>query len=85
MPIRKLKKFNINEYVYFRPTKYGLEIMNLKLEYRKGDHKIDKESGMYYLQLHEYMHCFGDASFVGNFSFVVNSEIYFDEKYLGDI
>lgn len=47
-------------------------------------HKIDPESGLYYLQLHTFMRCFGDYSFVGNDNFIVESTIYMNENDIKD-
>ena len=74
--------FNINQYVYFIPTEYGRNIMNKYFNYRNGNHKIDEETGYHYLQLHEFMSCFGDVSFTGGDNFVEGSNIYIDENYL---
>lgn len=76
------KKFNINRYVYFKPTEYGLELMNERLNIDR--HEIDPESGLYYLQLHTFMRCFGAYSFVGNDNFIVESTIYMNENDIKD-
>lgn len=82
MSTKNLKLFNLNSYVYFVPTEYGINIMNKYFNYRNYVHKVDKETGYYYLQMHEFMACFGDACFAGGSNFVADSEIYIDENYL---
>ena len=83
MSTKNLVSFNINQFVYFVPTEYGLNKMNEYFNFRNGQHNVDEETGFHYLQMHEFMACFGDIAFVGNDNFVAYSEVYFDSNYLG--
>ncbi len=60
-----MNKFNINSYVYFKPTPLAHEIYENYYS-MAGGLKLDVDSrGFAKLQLHSFMHIFGEASFVG--------------------
>lgn len=77
-----MKKFNINNYVYFKPTKLAhIEYENYWAEY--SGHKLEVDAdGFAKLQMHSFMHIFGGVSFVGMDSLSENCEIYFKDEDL---
>ncbi|QOW46952.1 MULTISPECIES: hypothetical protein [Acinetobacter] len=60
-----MNKFNINNYVFFKPTPLAHEIYENYYS-SVGGLKLDIDSqGFAKLQLHSFMHIFGEVSFVG--------------------
>ena len=60
-----MNRFNINNYVYFKPTELAHELYE---EYYSavGSLKLDVDSqGFAKLQMHSFMHIFGEVAFVG--------------------
>ncbi|MDU4032409.1 hypothetical protein [Acinetobacter sp.] len=82
--------FNINYYVRFKPTNFG------KAHYRKKREAINNQiktldipldlkvdiDGFANLQMHEFMHYFGDVAYCGGHPFIEKCEILIKEEHL---
>lgn len=85
-----MKSFNINNYIKFKPTAYGIEIYNNhKKEALKGTRfsrelKVDS-TGYSELQMHEFMYVYGGYSFLGGTPFIEMCEILIKDKDLGEV
>lgn len=85
-----MKSFNINNYIKFKPTEYGIEIYNThKKEAFKGaifsrELKVDSD-GYSELQMHEFMYVYGGYSFLGGTPFIECCEILIKDKYLCEV
>ena len=85
-----MKSFNINNYIKFKPTEYGIEIYNNhKKESFKGtgfsrELKVDSD-GYSELQMHEFMHVYGGYSFLGGIPFIELCEILIKDKDLYEV
>ena len=87
-----MMKFNINNYVKFKPTKLGLS--HYKDKRSKMSHalnieipinlEIDKD-GFAQLQMHEFMHYFGNIAYCGGENFIENCEIFLSEDCLQSV
>ena len=85
-----MKSFNINNYIKFKPTEYGVEIYN---EYYKNslkgtglsrELKVDS-TGYSELQMHEFMYVYGGYSFLGSTPFIEMCEILIKDKDFGEV
>lgn len=81
-----MKSFNINNYIKFKPTEYGVEIYN---SYFKGtgfsrELKVDYD-GYSELQMHEFMCVYGGYSFLGGTPVIECCEILIKDKDLGEV
>lgn len=79
--MKKLKKFNSNNYVYFHPSEYGMEI----LEKYFGDCEYmgkPDEDGYYKLSLWVFVQVFGPHTSITKPSVVVDCEVFFEESKL---
>lgn len=72
-------KFNINQHVYFKPTDVGLKLM--QDWYNPEKKMFDEQRGMYYLQMWEFMSCFGEKCFAGGSNFIVDCVIYMENNH----
>lgn len=85
-----MKSFNINNYIKFKPTEYGIEIYNNhKKEAFKGTRfsrelKVDSD-GYSELQMHEFMRVYGRYSFLGGTPFIEVCEILIRDKDLDEV
>lgn len=82
--------FNINNYIKFKPTEYGIEIYNNhKKEAFKGTRfsrelKVDSD-GYSELQMHEFMYVYSGYSFLGGTPFIECCEILIKDKDLYEV
>lgn len=75
-----MKKFNINNYVYFKPTKLAHELYEKYWSSYGGQKLKVNEDGFAEMQMHSFMHIFGEVSYVGMGNNISeNCEIYFNE------
>ena len=85
-----MKSFNINNYIKFKPTEYGIGIYNNHhREAFKGTRfsrelKVDSY-GYSELQMHEFMYAYGGYSFLGGTPFIEMCEILIKDKYLDEV
>lgn len=83
-----MKKFNLNNYVYFQPNEIGLRIYNdyYKDQFCKdGLHLKVDDKGFAKLQFHEFVRIYGIAintSYIGSKKPFDNFEIFFNEDDL---
>lgn len=83
-----MKKFNLNNYVYFQPTEIGLKIYNdyYKDKFCKdGLHLKVDDKGFSKLQMHEFIKIYGYevfTSFIPSELPFKNYEIFFNEDDL---
>lgn len=76
---KKLVKVNLNSYVYFELTDVGWDYLYNHLQpYKTPADLYDGEYDMHRMQLHDFMECFGEISFVGGSNFVKDCLIYVD-------
>lgn len=82
--------FNINNYIKFKPTEYGIEIYNKHhREVFKGTRfsrelKVDSD-GYSELQMHEFMYVYGGYAFLGGAPFIEVCEILIRDKDLYEV
>lgn len=80
-------KFNINNYIYFKPTKYACELF--KEHHKDSSSFINKslelvvdEKGFSKLQGWKFMQVFGESLHFGGKPIIECCEIYIEEDYL---
>lgn len=89
-----MKKINLNEYVYFKITPYGLKQLKKNHEelYSIVDESIrpkmeelkTNERGYQFMQLHEFMNSLGSFMTMGMKPITEKNQIFFDERDLRD-
>ena len=78
--MKNLLKFNVNSYVYFKPTELGMRALE---EHYKGWTMIEPdENGFYSLQMWIFIRIFGEVFCATMESPVYHCEIYIEKKEL---
>lgn len=77
-----MRKFNLNDYVYFKPTQKGLDMYHDYYLKYGGHDLIVNEDGFAKLQFHNFINVYGHAistAFIGSKLPFESYDIYFNE------
>ena len=74
-----MKKFNLNQNVYFKLNNKGKEILK---NHWRGEYVKEDENGFYCMQAWLFLDTFGSYFYIGQLPVIDGNNIYFDENDL---
>lgn len=79
-----MKTFNLNSYVKVKLTEYGVKLLN-ETDFGRYEFTNNVENGIWKVQMWYLMNTFGEYMYNGQMKLPIETEIFIDEKWIGDL